>query len=162
MNLLAVPAVAYRWLALLALAVALLGFGWMKGAQHGERRLDEARVNADKEITRLAGERAKVTEKIVTKYVPKIAKAQVITETIIKEVDRYVPSTDCPLSPGFRVLHDAAATGEVPDPAGRTHAAAVTAKEAASTVADNYGACRADQLRLEGLQEWIREQQRVK
>lgn len=158
MSLIPAP---YRWLAVVALIAAVFAFGWLKGAQHGERRLEKAQIAAEREATRLANKRVVVTTRIERKYLPQLTRERVVTETIIKEVDRYVPVSDCPLSLGFRVFHDAAASGEVPDPARITDGAAVTAKEAASTVAENYGACREDQLRLKGLQEWIREQQKV-
>lgn len=31
--------IAYRWLALSGFAIALMGFGWVKGAEHGETKL---------------------------------------------------------------------------------------------------------------------------
>lgn len=39
---------AYRWLALIVLAVALMGFGWVKGAEHGEQRLLKYQAQIEK------------------------------------------------------------------------------------------------------------------
>jgi hypothetical protein len=152
----------YRLLALAALAVALVGYGWLKGAQHGERKLDAAEAKALKEGVRIVTLRGAVTTRIETKYLPQLARTEVITETIVKEVPVYVPRTDPDLSGGFRVLHDAAAAGRVPDPAGIADAAPVPAQDVASTVAANYGQCRQDQLKLQGLQEWVTEQLKVR
>jgi hypothetical protein len=41
---------AYRWLALVALAIALFGYGWLKGANHGEARLNAYISAQDKAI----------------------------------------------------------------------------------------------------------------
>lgn len=39
---------AYRWLALIVLAVALMGFGWVKGAEHVEQRLLKYQAQIEK------------------------------------------------------------------------------------------------------------------
>lgn len=38
----------YRWLAFLVAALALVGFGWVKGAQYGERKLDAYKLAHEK------------------------------------------------------------------------------------------------------------------
>ncbi len=162
MNPLALVSMPYRILAVVVLGLALVAFGWVKGAQHGEAKLQAAEARALKEGVRIVTLRGAVTTKIETKYLPQIARQQVITETILKEVPIYVPTSTADLPGGFRVLHDAAATGSIPDPARIADAAAVPAQGAAETIAGNYGACRADQIKLIGLQEWIREQAKVK
>jgi hypothetical protein len=87
-----------------------------------------------------------------------------ITKTLIEKVPVYVsPETDrrFPLPVGLVRVHDAAVLGvdlsSVPDPAGRADDAAsgVEASTLAAIVAGNYGACRADQARLSGLQGWV-------
>jgi hypothetical protein len=151
----------YRVMALLALAVALVGYGWLKGAEHGEAKLAAAESKALKEGVRIVTLRGAVTTRIETKYLPQIARTEVITETIVREVPIYVSPADPDLPGGFRVLHDAAAAGRLPDPASLADAAAVPAQAAAGTVAENYGICRQDQLKLQGLQEWVSEQLKV-
>lgn len=44
-NLIPAP---YRWLAFALVALALVGFGWVKGAQHGERKLDAYKLETEK------------------------------------------------------------------------------------------------------------------
>lgn len=79
-------------------------------------------------------------------------------ETIIKEVPVYVPSDTPDLPGGFRVHHDAAAIGELPDPARVADAPAVPAQDVAATLAENYLVCRATAEQLTALQEWVRRQ----
>lgn len=97
---------------------------------------------------RIAQDTAQVREKVRT-----------ITKELIREVPVRVPADACPLPGDWRVLHDAAASGEVPGPAaaGRADGAPVPAQEAAATVIDNYGTCRDTAERLRGLQRYVRE-----
>jgi len=79
---------------------------------------------------------------------------------ITKEVIRYeqVATTRCTLDPRWRMLHDAAATGEPPDPRRYIAGAGdpVTDATAIETVADNYETCRECQHRLAGWQRYWR------
>ncbi len=89
---------------------------------------------------------AKVDVKIITQYVDRVRVVHDTTQVIQREIPTYVtPSTDraFPLPVGFVRVHDAAATGVLPGPAGDTDAAAsdVTASHAADVIAANYGTC---------------------
>lgn len=165
MNLAALipgPSLLYRFAAYALLGLSLIAFGWFKGSEHWRGVLIEAQAKALTEGARITAVREHVTTIVQTKYVTKLAKQEVITETITKEVPVYVPLTDPPLSPGFRVLADAAAAGRVPDPAERAHAAPVPATAAAASVVANYTGCKRNEIMIDGLQEWIIEQQKVK
>jgi hypothetical protein len=162
MNFTALIPLPYRILAMALFAAALVGFGYVKGLARGQERIDAMVGKAATETLRIARARDKVTTVVETKYLPQAARQQVITETIIKEVPAYVPASDPDLSPGFRELHDAAAEGRLPDPARKRDGETVAAQVAADTVAQNYGVCRADQLKLQELQDWVRQQQQVK
>lgn len=156
------PSIMYRIAAYAIAALALIAFGWFKGSEHWHGVLIDERAAALKEGVRIAKAREVVTVKVETKYLPQIARQQVVTETIIKEVPVYV-SADAPdLPAGFRELHDAAAAGRLPEPARIRDGATVPAQAVAATVAENYGVCRADQLKLSELQEWVNEQKKVK
>lgn len=80
-------------------------------------------------------------------------------QLITREVIRYVElpaDRRCTLDPAWRVLHDAAATGELAEPA---HVAAGQAEPvedavALETVSDNYAQCREYIAQLEGWQRW--------
>jgi len=80
---------------------------------------------------------------------------QTVTKEIVREVPVYVPVGTCALPPGWRVLHDAAAAGEVPYPSGIPDAAPVDPQAAASAVADNYGTCHQNAEQLRALQQWL-------
>ncbi len=106
--------------------------------------------------------RAAVAPPIEASHRAAVAKIVTVTETIIKEVPTYVKDTDCALPGGFRVLHDAAAHGQIPDPARVADAASAPAAAVATTVAGNYGACIETAQRLTDLQAWVRAQQDLK
>ncbi len=88
------------------------------------------------------------------------AKREVVTRTITREVPRYVrePAPQCAdtglHAGGFRVLHDAAAGGVVPDPARVADAPAIDARAAADTIAGNYGVCLEWREQVVGWQRW--------
>ncbi|MDB5966695.1 MAG: hypothetical protein JWQ72_3195 [Polaromonas sp.] len=161
MNLTALVPLPYRIAALALLAVALMGWGWLKGAQHEQLKYEGILAKAQAQVVRVQGKQAAVTAAVDLKYTPAIERVRTVTKTIVKEIPTYVSANDCPLSPGFRVFHDAAAAGELPDPARIADAAAVPAPALADTIAENYGACRENATRLEGLQEWVDQQQRL-
>lgn len=52
MGLTALIPAPYRWLALALLAAALVGFGWLKGAEHGERRLEQHKLAEQVQINK--------------------------------------------------------------------------------------------------------------
>lgn len=103
-----------------------------------------------------------VTEKVVIEYRDKIVAQKGKTETIVKEVVRYVPASADPVLPvGWRMLHDrAAAAGPVSAPPEGTDVAApdVASSVALTGVVRNYGACHATALQVTALQAWIRQQ----
>lgn len=151
--------------ALVALFVAVWLFGswrYNAGQASTQARWDAAVAAQAAADAKLGTQQAEVTERVVTSYVDRIKVVREKGKTIIQEVPRYVSATDCPLSPGFRVFHDAAAAGEVPDPAAVADAAPVPAATAAETVAGNYGTCHETEQRLISLQEWVREQSKIK
>jgi hypothetical protein len=156
----------YAWIArcvaIAALALGLFGFGFVKGMRHDQHKLDELIGRQAVETVRIARGRDHVTTVVETKYLPQVVRQQVVTETIIKEVPVYVPADAPDLPAGFRELHDAAAQGRLPDPSRIRDGSAVSAQDVASVVTENYGVCRADQLKLQELQEWVREQAKVK
>lgn len=154
------------WIAVAAAAalVALSAFMYRAGGLSVKANWDAENLREAKAAHRTAERRAEVTNEVAGRHEQHRQKVRVITKELFREVDRYVPVAvdNCPLSGGFRLFHDAAATGEIPDPARLADAAAVTTREAAITIADNYGACRENGIQLESLQEWIRAQGQVK
>lgn len=158
LNIIPAP---YRWLAIALLAAALLAFGFVKGAEHEEAAQAKRDLVTERATVKLAGQRVVASSKVDAKYTPVITKIQTVTKETIRYVPQFVPTGACALPGGFRVLHDAAAQGLVPDPAGIADASPIAPDAAAEVVVGNYGTCLETAARLEGLQEWVREQLRL-
>ena len=152
----------YRLLALAALAVALIGFGWVKGAGHVQARWDAAVQQQTLQATAIRERQALATVKVVTEYVDRVRVVRETGDTIIKEVPVYVPvQTDaaCTINRGFVRLHDAAAAGELPEPARDADAAAagIALSAVAGTVVTNYQICHENAEQLRAMQVWAGE-----
>ena len=139
----------YRWLALILLAVALIGFGWIKGAGHVQAQWDAAVQQQTLQAAAVRERQAQATVKVVTEYVDRIRVVREKGDTIIKEVPVYVPvqaDAACTINRGFVRLHDAAAAG-------------IALSAVAGTVAANYQSCHENAEQLRALQAWVREMQ---
>ena len=150
----------YRWLAVAALAVALIGFGWVKGAGHVQAQWDAAAQQQTLQTAAARQRQAEATVKVVTQYVDRVRVVREKGDTIIKEVLVYVPvqaDAACTINRGFVRLHDAAAAGELPEPARDSDAAAagLALSTVAGTVAANYQTCHATAEQLKALQSWV-------
>lgn len=161
MNLLAAVPWPWRLAAIALMAAGCVAYGYVKGSAAVQGRWDLATAKETTATVRVIIKQGEVTERIVTQYVDRVKVIREVGATIVKEVPIYVPADSPDLPGGFRLLHDAAATGTVPDPAARADAAAVPAQDAASTVTENYTACNATAAQLTLLQQWIREQRQL-
>ena len=126
------------------------------------RAIDDAMIRISQIQVQLA--QAQVTERIVTQYVDRVRIVREQADAIIREVPVYVPQSCDPdgrLPAGWRVLHDAAASGQPADPARTADAQPVAPDAAAETVARNYLTCRETAEQLTALQQWVREQAAV-
>ena len=149
-----------RWLALVALGAALIGFGWIKGAGHVQADWDAAVQEQNQHAAAVRERQAQATVKVVTQYVDRVRVVLEKGETIIKEVPVYVPvqaDAACTINRGFVRLHDAAAAGELPEPARDADAATETIalSTVAGTVATNYQICHENAEQLRALQAWV-------
>jgi len=81
----------YRLLALAALGVALVGFGWIKGASHVQAQWDAAIQQQTLQAAAARERQAQATVKVVTQYVDRVRVVREKGDTIIKEVPVYVP-----------------------------------------------------------------------
>ncbi|MRR50791.1 MAG: hypothetical protein EG825_07710 [Rhodocyclaceae bacterium] len=145
----------YRWLTLLALVAAAGLTGWIKGAASVQDEWDLANAKTTDAIATAKAARAEQTVQVVTRYVDRIKTVTIASDQLFREIPRYVTPDDYPLPGGFRVLHDAAVAGRVPDPAGAAYAAPVAAADATRTVISNYAACQQNTEQLIALQDWI-------
>ncbi len=152
----------YRLLAVTTLGIAAFGLGWTKGSQHVQTQWD---TTAQQQALHAAAERerqANTTVKVVTKYIDRIRIVREKGDTIIKEVLVYVPveaDAACTINRGFVRLHDAAAAGDLPEPARDADAAAagIALSAVAGTVAANYQTCHENAEQLRALQAWVGE-----
>lgn len=154
-----------RWLLILTISAAAVAGAYYRVKSLGWEERDAIAQKEEKERERLAAvlatKQVAVTERVVTKYITRTKEIQVKGEEVIREVEKLVPSGSCDLPGGWRVLHDAAAQGSLPETASGDAAAPVPAATAATTVAQNYAICRLDQERLRALQEWVLEQENL-
>lgn len=146
--------------AIAATATVLLGGAYLKGREHGREAMlaDQLKV-AHKTAVR----QAEATERVRIEYRDRVRVVREKGEEVIREVERLVPAGGCQLPGGFRLLHDAAARGSLPEPAGRADGAAAPVEPAAAaeTVAGNYLACNETAEQLKALQAWVQQQQNV-
>lgn len=150
----------YRWLAMLVLAAAVFATGWVKGASQVQARWDAATGIQAVAVAAVKQRQAEATVQVVTQYVDRVHTVREVGQTIIKEVPVYVPADSPALPGGFRLLHDAATRGELPDATGVADAPPVPAQDLAATVAANYLTCRENAEQLTALQAWIELQSR--
>lgn len=152
----------YRCLALALLAAALIGFGWIKGAGHVQAQWDAAVQQQTLQAAAVRERQAQATVKVVTKYVDRVRVVREKGDTIFKEIPVYVPvqaDAACNINRGFVRLHDAAAAGDLPEPARDADAAAtgIALSAVAGTVAANYQTCHENAEQLTALQVWVSE-----
>ena len=152
----------YRLLALAALGLTLVGFGWVKGAGHVQAQWDATVQQQALQATAVREEQAQATVEVITQYVDLVRVVREKGDTIIKEVPVYVPvqaDAACTINRGFVRLHDAAAANALPEPARDADAAAadIALSAVAGTVATNYQTCHETAEQLRALQTWVRE-----
>ena len=152
----------YRLMALAALAVALVGFGWVKGVGHVQAQWDASVQQQALQAAAIRERQTQATVKVITEYVDRVRVVREKGDTIIKEVPVHVPvqaDAACTINRGFVRLHDAAAAGELPEPArdADAPAAGLALSAVAGTVTANYQTCYENSEQLRALQAWISE-----
>lgn len=150
-----------------ALLALLIGGGlWVNGFIHGREQLSDYKITQALKAAKIIVKQGKVTEKVVVRYIEQEAKTKIVTKTIEKEVIKYVnenPDTYT-LDDEWGRLHDDAATNTISESSGTgdgTSREAPTAAEALQTVTENYAICNRNTDKLNTLQEWIREQEKI-
>lgn len=160
---------ALRWLwassvarkVLIAIALASAGVvcGYVLGAAHVTQQWNAAKAATAAAVAKVETKQAVATAQVVTQYVDRVQVVREKGQTITKQVTKYVPLSAPALPYGFRLLHDAAASGvPLPDAAVNLDGPTVPVADAASTVIANYTGCRATAVQLESLQDWVKEQ----
>jgi len=108
----------YRLLALAALGVALVGFGWVKGAGHIQAQWDAAIQQQALQTAAARELHAQATVKVVTQYVDRVRVVRQKGDTIIKEVPACTtlpPPVNCP-SPPEMLMRPPQALRSLPSP----------------------------------------------
>lgn len=138
------PLVEAIGMALLALAVLagtyLLGFS--QGTDHEQAKALEAHNRALAAKASDVAAAASAAVRVEYKYIDRVRTIYKQGAAYTKEVPVYVPASTPDLPAGFRVLHDAAATGRDLDRAPGVEAESVPAQDLARTIVDNYSQCR--------------------
>lgn len=160
MNFISLIPLPWRLLAVALVLACLFAVGFKAGAGHVQAKWDKAVAAQVKTVAAVKQDQAAGTVQVVTQYVDRVQIVRQKGADIIKEVPVYVsPESDaaCAISRGFVRLHDAAAAGHLPDPAGSADAGAagVALSAVAGTVADNYQRCHENAEQLMALQAWV-------
>lgn len=140
---------------------ATAGWGYMKGVE----RLYEYQGKQATMAARVIVKQGEVTERIVDRFVKVQGATRVVTQTVEKEVVRYVETNPGPcLDVQWRRLHDSAAANTLPETASKPDGAigAPTAAEAIEAVTASYAACHRTADKLDGLQAWVKAQGEVR
>lgn len=147
----------YKIAAILVFLIATFVGGCTVGREQVQDKWDTTNAKQAIKLSQVETAQAEISKEVVTQYVDRIQIVRQKGVEIIKEIPVYVPSDTCPLPGGFRLLHDAAATGDHPSPARIADASPVTAQTLAATLSDNYTACRQAIEQLTALQDWARQ-----
>lgn len=133
----------------------LLGGSYIKGRQ-------DVLINAKKEIQIIVQKQEVITERVVTKYITKIKEVRETNEQIQNLITTEHDGM-CTLPESFRVLHDAAAEGTVPDATAAADGtpSGVALSDAERTIITNYGQYQEVAEQLKSLQEWVAEQKKL-
>jgi len=142
-------------------SVALGWFFHHKGAAAVQKKWDMAVVLGTLIVNDLRAGQGKITTVTEVKYLDRIKVIHEKGETITKLIPQFIPNGSCDLPGGFRVLHDAAVTSTIPTAAEGTNAAAVSIEDTATTVIGNYTQCNGAISDLQGLREWVSQQEQL-
>lgn len=137
-------------------------FAYLAGGRTVQADWDKSRLSQISRAAAVQIRQANTEKDVVIQYVDRVKTVRVQGETLIREVPKYVPIDSCALPGGFRLLHDAAASGsELPSPASGADAAPIPAQDAAETIVANYTDCRENAERLMALQNWVLEMKKA-
>jgi hypothetical protein len=156
----------YRTLAGYVATFILIVSVYISGALLNEAKWEKEVLKKDLQISQLETKAAQKTTEVVEKVVTKVIKVKGETREIIKNVPVYITKEDdskCDIPNSFVQLHDMAAQGKVPDSTSVPDAGTSDIKLSgvATTVSENYGTCREIREKYLGLQDWVREQEKI-
>ena len=144
-----------KLLAIVFLVAGAAGWGYMKGSAHAEIELSNYKASAEKQISELKTENARISDNVTTQFVDRtnvIREKEVIYRQAAGELP---PQHD--LSNGWIHLHDAAARLANPDMklASDQSPSGVMDNTALAVVMSNYAICKQNSEQLVALQRWV-------
>lgn len=143
-------------MAIIFLVLGAAGWGYMKGSAHAEIELANYQAKAEKQISDLKTENARISDNVTTEFVDRV---NTIHDKEIIYRDRLVDLGEGQnnLSNGWVELHDAAARLADPDAllASDKSPSGVMDNAALSVVLTNYRVCHENKQQLLSLQRWI-------
>ena len=143
-------------LAIIFIVLGAAGWGYMKGSAHAEIELANYQAKAEKQISDLKTENAKISDNVTTEFVDRV---NTIHDKEVIYRDRLVNLGEGQnnLSNGWVELHDAAARLADPDAmlASDKSPSGVMDNAALSVVLTNYRVCHENKQQLISLQRWI-------
>lgn len=154
-----IPDFLVRPLLFAAIGLAAFFAGFVGGGLYVSGKWKDAEATRAIEGVKIVTRQGAVTERVVVRWKTREPEIRTVTTTTEKEVVRYVPAAADPMLPlGWRLLHDAAAAGALPQapPGVDVAAPSVAASAAAKAVIGNYGAAHLCRAQLEELQGWVR------
>lgn len=151
----------WRWFLFSLLAAALVGFGFVKGQANIQAKWDKENARIAIKAEQARADKAEATTEIITRYVYRTRDQAITDQSIIQEIPNHVQADTPALPAGFRMLHDAAATGTAITSPSTADAATVPAQDLAITIAENYAACRTHADQLSALQLWVLTTKRI-
>lgn len=106
------------WLHLVAIAAVIVLLWWVyaQGKESVQKDWDASVARGVIEVAKLKEKQSVVTTKVETVYVDRVKTIREKGDVVIQKVTEYIPADSCSLPVGYRLLHDAAAKGVVPDP----------------------------------------------
>jgi hypothetical protein len=156
-----------------ALILSLLGVVWMHGYFKGSAKLADYKASQALKTADIIVRRGAVSVRTITRYVAVKAKTDASQAVVAKEVENYASiNPGLCLDPAWRRLHDRAALNAVSEPTGGTDDKGRTAEastggnapyasSALAGVTQNYAACHRTADRLDALQGWVIDQEKV-
>ena len=98
-----------------AAVVMVLWWAYAAGKESVRRDCEADKVKLERQIAALQKKQSEVTTKVETVYLDRVTTVKEKGDVIVKQVPVYIPADSCALPAGYRILHDAAAKGIVPD-----------------------------------------------
>lgn len=145
----------FMFYVLAILSALVLGMGWLIDHQRNELEGTRQSLIATKQAYDQESSRREASETSLAGLITDKARIVATNKELNRALKTLIPAGTPDLPGGFRVLHDAAAAGVLPEAPSGPPAAPVAAEDAASVVNDNYAACREQDAAYQRLQQWL-------